>query len=264
MIKNRLLSYCFIFLISVFGNFNSVNAQESVSKYNVTYQSVLLDSTYAQPIDLTMSTYIEILRSKMGEKLNLVIGYASSDLHRFKPQSPLSNFLTDNLLNFGNSYLAINKTEGTIDLSLLNFGGIRGSILAGNITIENLYQIAPFDNTVVIIDIKGSELKKVFKKFSEKDNAAFSNAQTIYQNGRILSYTVNGEPINDLKIYKMITLDFLQSGGDGYLEGLDFENVIYTGIGVRDVYISQIETLTKAGQKIEGKMDNRVIIKPTP
>lgn len=239
-------------------------AQESKPNYSVQYQSILLDSTYAQPVDLTMDTYIETLRSKMGEKLNIVIGFAPSDLQRFKPQSPLSNFLADNLLLFGNEYLKNNKMDGSIDLSLLNFGGIRGSILAGNITIETMYKIAPFENTVVIIELKGIELKKMFKKFTEKDQAALSNAQTIYQNGRMLSYSVNGEPIKDDKIYKMATIDFLQNGGDGYLENVVFENVIYTGIAIRDVYIQQIETLTKQGKKVEAQMDNRVIIKPTP
>jgi len=239
-------------------------AQESKPKYSVHYQSILLDSTYAQPTDLTMDTYIETLRSKMGEKLNVVIGTATTDLHRFKPQSPLSNFLADNLLLFGNSYLKTNKIEGSIDLSLLNFGGIRGSILAGNITVETLYQIAPFENSVVIIELKGIELKKMFKKFTEKDQAALSNAQTIYQNGRMLSYSVNGEPIKDEKIYKMVTIDFLQYGGDGYLENIIFENVIYTGVPIRDVYIQQIESLTKQGKKVEAQIDNRVIIKPTP
>lgn len=239
-------------------------AQESKPNYSVQYQSILLDSNYAQPVDLTMDTYIETLRSKMGEKLNIVIGFAPSDLQRFKPQSPLSNFLADNLLLFGNEYLKNNKMDGSIDLSLLNFGGIRGSILTGNITIETMYKIAPFENTVVIIELKGIELKKMFKKFTEKDQAALSNAQTIYQNGRILSYSVNGEPIKDDKIYKMVTIDFLQNGGDGYLENVVFENVIYTGIAIRDVYIQQIETLTKQGKKVEAQMDNRVIIKPTP
>jgi len=104
----------------------------------------------------------------------------------------------------------------------------------------------------------------MFKKFTEKDQAALANAQTVYQNGRILSYTVNGESIKDEKIYKMVTIDFLQHGGDGYLENVTFENVIYTGVAIRDVYIQQIEMLTKQGKKIEDQIDNRVIIKPTP
>lgn len=254
----------FSLMLVLFLSWYQTTAQESNPKYRVHYQSILLDSTYSQPNDLTMDTYIETLRSKMGEKLNVVIGFAPNDLHRFKPQSPLSNFLADNLLIFGNSYLKNNKMDGTIDLSLLNFGGIRGSILAGNITVETLYKIAPFENTVVIIELKGIELKKMFKKFTEKDQAALSNAQTIYQNGRLLNYTVNGEPIKDEKIYKMVTIDFLQNGGDGYLENVVFENVIYTGVAIRDVYIQQIESLTKQGKKVESQIDNRVIIKPTP
>ena len=200
----------------------------------------------------------------MGEKLNVIIGHAAMDMPRYKPQSLLSNFLVDQLYIFGNQYFKQNNIQDSLDLALINFGGIRASLNAGKITVENMYQIAPFDNYAVIVYVKGSELRKMYKKFSEKDNGALSHSQTTFQNGRIVSYTINGVPIDNDKIYKMITLDFLQSGGDGFLDGVVYEKVIYTGVLIRDVYTERITQLTNEGKKIEARMDQRVIIKPTP
>ena len=104
----------------------------------------------------------------------------------------------------------------------------------------------------------------MYKRFSEKENGALSQSQTVFQNGRIVSYTIIGVPIDDQKVYKMITLDFLQHGGDGFLEGIQFEKVLYTGVLIRDVYIERIKQITYEGKKIEAKTDKRVIIKPTP
>jgi 2',3'-cyclic-nucleotide 2'-phosphodiesterase (5'-nucleotidase family) len=253
-------------LILFFGLYFSpcLYSQNDNPKFTFQYQTVKMDSVYDEPKDLTMSTYIETLRTQMGEKLNVIIGEAATDLPRFKPQSPLSNFLVDQLFIYGNSYLITNHYSDTVDLALLNLGGIRAPINAGMITIETMYQIAPFDNYVVIIYLKGSELKKMFKKFTEKDNGILANAQTIYQNGKIISYTIHGKAVVDEQIYVLTTIDFLQTGGDGYLSGLNFEKVIYTGVLVRDVYTSRITKLTELGRKIEGKTDQRVIIKPTP
>lgn len=239
-------------------------AQNSSKKFTYQYESVKLDSLYNEPVDLTMATFIENLRVKMGEKLNEVIGEASADMPKFKPQSPLSNFLTDQLYIFGYQYFKNIGIHDSIDLSLINFGGIRASLNAGKITIENMYQIAPFDNYAVIVYVKGSELRKMYKRFSEKENGALSQSQTTFQNGRIVSYTIKGAPIDDQKVYKMITLDFLQNGGDGFLEGVFFEKVVYTGVLIRDVYTERIRQLTREGKKIEAKTDQRVIIKPTP
>ena len=84
------------------------------------------------------------------------------------------------------------------------------------------------------------------------------------QNGRNVTDTIKGAPIDEQKTYRLITLDFLHSGGDGFLDGVVYEKVIYTGVLIRDVYIERITKLTSEGKKIEAKQDQRVIIKPTP
>lgn len=232
-------------------------------QFKYEYQSILLDSTY-NIVDLTVQNYIEQLRERMNKELSVVIGEAEQEMRSFKPQSPLSNFLTDILFDFGNQFLAKTHSGTHANLSVLNFGGIRSSLLAGPITIEDIYKVAPFDNKVVIIDIKGEQLIEFFNRFTEKDHAAFSQAQTIYRNGRMTQATVQGEKIQSEKVYKVVTIDFLATGGDGFFKDIQFENIIYTDILLRDAFIAQIQQLTQSGIKISGQSDQRVIIQPTP
>ncbi len=258
LFKIPLLLIGFIFFFSL------GKSQESTPKFRYQYETVKMDSTFDNPVDLTMDTYIETNRSKMGKELDIVIGESASELPRYKPQSPLSNFLVDQLYIYASQYLQNNNNNDSIDIALLNLGGIRASMSAGKIKVETMYQIAPFDNYFVLVYIKGSELKKMYKKFTEKDMGILSHSQMVFQNGRITSFSIQGKPIQDEQIYVLATIDFLSNGGDGYLENIKVEKVDYTGILIRDIYIQQIQKITDAGRKVEGKMDQRVIIKPTP
>jgi 2',3'-cyclic-nucleotide 2'-phosphodiesterase (5'-nucleotidase family) len=170
----------------------------------------------------------------------------------------------DQLYLYASQYLKNNNSSDSIDLAMLNLGGIRASMNAGKIKIETMYQIAPFDNYFVLVYIKGSELKKMYKKFTEKDMGILAHSQMVFQNGRIISYSIQGKPIQDEQVYILATIDFLSNGGDGYLENIKVEKVDFTGILIRDIYIQQIQKMTDSGRKVEGKMDQRVIIKPTP
>lgn len=258
----RTLLYVALFWIATIP-YTYTQTENGTIRFQYEYQSILLDSTY-NTVDLTVQNYIEQLRERMNKELSTVIGEADQEMRSFKPQSPLSNFLTDILFDFGNQYLAKTHPGTRANLSVLNFGGIRSSLLAGPITIEDIYKVTPFDNKVVIIDIKGEQLIEFFNRFTEKDHAAFSQTQTIYRNGRITQVTIQGEKIQEDKTYKVITIDFLATGGDGFFKDIRFENIIYTDILLRDTFIAQIQQLTQLGKKISGQRDQRVIIQPTP
>jgi len=262
--KESILFKIFLIFVGIILIFPIGRSQVNDSTFRYHYETVKMDSTFDNPVDLTMDTYIETNRSKMGKELEIVIGESASELPRYKPQSPLSNFLVDQLFIYASQYLQINNSNDSIDIALLNLGGIRASMNAGKIKVENIYQIAPFDNYFVLVYIKGSELKKMYKKFTEKDMGILANSQMVFQNGRIISYSIQGKPIQDDKTYVMATIDFLSNGGDGYLENIKVEKVDYTGILIRDIYIQQIQKITASGKKVESKMDQRVIIKPTP
>ncbi|MCL2168106.1 MAG: 5'-nucleotidase C-terminal domain-containing protein [Lentimicrobiaceae bacterium] len=240
---------------------NYTNAQNN--NYQYQYEVITMDSTYDHNADLTMETYMKHLKQEKDKKMDQVIGKSKEVLTSFSPLSPLSNLLVDMLFEWGNNYL-LSKKMGQADLALLNFGGIRAALPQGNITVGDIYQISPFDNTIAIVFVKGSELKKMFDSFTEKRNAALANVQTIYRTGRLLSYTLGGAPLDLDKIYILVTINFIALGGDDFLSQVNFESVNYLDITLRDLFIEEFKKKTADGIEIERVMDDRVIIRSTP
>ena len=245
----------------LFNIFFYVNAQNE--NYNYQYEVVKMDTTFDKGADLTIETYLFHLKQEKDKVMSQSIGNSKAVLSSFAPVSPLSNLLVDMLFEWGNDYLDQKKMEKA-DLALLNFGGIRASLPQGKITIGDIYQVAPFDNTVAFFCVKGSELKKMFDTFTEKRNAPMANVQTIYQNGRLFSYTIGGAPLESDKIYTIVTINFLALGGDEFLSHSVPESVIYLEVPVRDVFIHEIRKKTMQNIEIESVRDDRVIIRPTP
>jgi len=255
MVRKNLI---FLIFASLFCTFT--NAQNN---YNYQYEVVKMDSAFNKDDDLTMETYMYYLKQDKDKIMEQYIGVSRAVLTSFSPMSPLSNLLVDMLFEWGNNYLLSKKMEKA-DLALLNFGGIRATLPQGRITLGDIYQIAPFDNTVALVFVKGSELKKMFDSFTEKQNAPMANVQTVYKTGRLHSYTVGSDTLNLDKIYAIVTINFLALGGDGFLKNVNFESVTYLEVLLRDVFIEEIRKRTAQNIEIEAIKDSRVIIHPTP
>jgi len=203
-------------------------------------------------------------KKKLEKKTSVVIGYCPEDMVSEMPQSPLSNFLTDILVDIANDYCQKHHKEA-VDFSLLNFGGIRSSLRAGNVTVGNIFEISPFENNVVIANIKGSELLKVFRRFKVKKCEPYSQQVSIqYAGDYFYKALIHGKEIDINKIYRVVTLDFILTGGDNILEGVEILSSESTNITVRDAYIKQIKKMTTEGKVITGKIDKRMSIIPQP
>lgn len=229
------------------------------------YQMIRLTSQYDSKIDPKLQKYVARQKARLDQEMSVVIGYSDAALSSFVPASPLSNFLTDLLLTKSPDY--VNDTLfHQCDLSLLNFGGIRSQLPAGEVTVGNIFSISPFENYLTFIEIKGSELRKVFNRFNEKsNNAPFSGAQlTFAGSGRPSRILVQGKPLVDDRVYRLVTLNFIADGGDNILRDIQFEKKITTDVVFRDFLIQEIRNMTQEGRHIVGKMDDRVIIQPTP
>lgn len=218
-------------------------------------------TTYNNP---QLQKELDKSKKKLEKQTGVVIGYCPEEMVSEMPQSPLSNFLTDILVEIGNEYCQ-KKHKEAVDFSLLNFGGIRSSLKAGNITIGDIFEIAPFENNLVIVDLKGSEVRKIFRRFKVKKCEPYSQQVNIqYAGDYFYKALINGQEIDNNKTYRMITLDFILTGGDDILKDVELGNVDNTGIVVRDAYIKHIKKMTAEGKNVTGKTDKRMYIIPQP
>ena len=182
--------------------------------------------------DKEVTSIINKHYESMKSKLNQVISVAPEELSN-EPQDgkyniPLSYTIAD-----------IMKKDTHSDIALQNTHGIRKSLPQGDITYSMLYEAMPFDNMINTLQIKGSDLLKLIKHSvvtKEGDQIGVFAGAKIMINGddKVVGVMINGVPLDNNKYYKMATIDFLITGGDGF----DFTNMKDykdTGIPVRDV-----------------------------
>ena len=243
---------CIILSMTAFGYAQNVSAP----KYQYRYKMVRIDSTYDSKVDPKLAKYVEKKRRQMEKQMQVVVAHTDAELESYAPESPLSNFLTDILLNEASKYVK-DTTFDNLDLSMLNFGGIRTSMPKGDVTIGDLYRITPFDNYLTFIVLKGSELKKALGRFTNQFNAPYSGATLVYTNNKPSQILVQGNPIDDNRLYKLVTLNFISDGGDHLLENIQFEKIEYTTVTFREFLIAELKAMTARGETVTGKKDGR-------
>jgi len=208
---------------------------------------VRLDSTFDNKLDPTLVKYIERHKARLDKKMNEVIGHCDVTMNVDAPQSPLSDLLTEWLLKDGPAAIK----QAPCDISILNFGGIRTNLQAGDVTVGDIFKISPFDNYLVVGTITGRELKKVVNRFRlDAMVAATAGLNVSYKNNVPYKVLVNGKEIQNDSLYRVITLNFIAEGGDNILSGIKYESLDYSMLIFRDFLIGNIIKTTKEGKSI--------------
>ena len=247
---------CIILSITAWGYAQNVSAP----KHRYSYRTVCLDSTYDSKTDPKLAKYVAKKRAQLEKRMQVVVAQSDAELESYAPESPLSNFLTDILLNESSKY-AKDTTFANLDLSMLNFGGIRASMPKGDVTVGDLYRITPFDNYLTFILLKGSELEKALNRFDGQFIAPYSGAVIIFdkypKEWTPTAIFVNGLPLDENRLYKLVTLNFIADGGDHLLEDIQFEKIEYSTITFRDFLIAELKAMTARGEIVKGEKDDR-------
>jgi len=189
--------------------------------------------------------------------MNRVIGYSEASLEKGTPESLLGNFLSDVMVDVIQRDFK-DSLSGLPAMSLLNNGGLRTSLPKGEVTVSNIFQLMPFDNEIVILEMRGDVLQKLFDVIAQKGGMPVGGLRLVLKATEWTSAEVGGKSFSADGKYILITSDYLAQGGDG----LDFlaDNIRYirTGVLVRDIFIHYIEGMTKEGKTIDPKLDGRI------
>ncbi len=149
---------------------------------------------------------------------------------------PLGQIITEAMLTY----------PGTnADIAIYNTGGIRSGIKKGAVTYGKVYEIIPFDNTIVSLTLTGSQIKDILEMSAssgETDDLLGISGLTVYVNyskevgKRITRITRNGKDIKSSDKFVVLTNDFLYAGGDGFDTFKNGENVVVSQTLVRDLF----------------------------
>lgn len=205
-----------------------------------------------------IKSLIEPYKMQIDEAMNKVIGQTAKELRceRTDIESTLGNFIVDLML-----YQTGKIYDMPLDLCVVNNGGLRVPINAGNITVGNIFELMPFENEVVVVTLTGQEMLELLAYEAKNRKSSFANSQLKYtEEGMLVSAMIGEKPLDANKTYKLVTYDYLANGGDGMacLANLKREPM---GITVRTMIINHIEELQQKGEKANGNIEGRVIFR---
>ena len=206
-----------------------------------------------QAVDV-LAPYKAGVDSVMGE----VVGYSTTTLSKYRPESPLSNLIADVLRQ-----AAAEVVGHPADIGLVNMGGIRNILPQGNITVGTVYEILPFENSLCVLKIKGKHVQKLMQNIAQVQGEGVSNIQLeITKEGKVLSVQVGGKSIEEDKIYTLATIDYLSEGNDGMTALIQQESrECPTGATLRGLFMDYVKQQTAAKKQIFAQIEGRIVIK---
>ena len=169
--------------------------------------------------------------------------------------SPMGSVIAD-------SYRESAHTE----IGIVNVGGVRKSLAAGDVNRRDLLLISPFSNTIVKMKMEGQQIrsllenslsgiwtdipvdKRVRWKAEGKGNITgkvpgkrsigyvvgagleYTYDCSLAPGRRLVKILINGRPLEDRRFYSVATNSFLAFGGEGFSEFTEARDVVDTGV----------------------------------
>ena len=183
----------------------------------------------SQSVDELCSALVATSEARMKE----VVGELTAPLSRAKSSlesSPAGNLIADTF-----------KAHFDAECAFQNRGGIRCDLPKGPVTRRDLFEILPFGNHPVLLELRGEHLEGTLRQAVE--GTAHSGLEV---SGLVLEVTagdtpklsqvlVNGEPLDPQRVYRVATNNFLAEGGDNFLLLAEAESVTHDQVYLRTI-----------------------------
>ena len=213
----------------------NILSDSSIVKFYLPFKKNLEESLMNKPISYSFDTY-----KKNDGELN----------------STLSNMFADATFEMSNELFK--KISGkNIDIVLLNNGGIRSIISKGNISEKTAFELMPFENSIVVLELSGKSINKMidYLRMVKLQHPIKGLEIKLNNDYSLNNANINGKKININKNYYVATTDYLLDGGDKMYFLGETKKTIDINYKMRDVLIDYF----KKNDTIKLATDNRFI-----
>lgn len=161
--------------------------------------------------------FIKPYRERIQEDMEKILSYAPKDMHKNdgKLETTIGNLMAD-LVRSQSEPVYKKRTGKSIDICLLNHGGIRAPIPKGPIKTRTAFNVMPFENSIVVAELTAENVHNMVAYLAEAKRAHPISGLTIKldKDFKVIEALVNGKTIEAGKTYTVVTSDYLQNGGD--------------------------------------------------
>lgn len=225
---------------------------------NSTYPTVGEEIEKDAALLATLQVFVDKVDAVLSEVIGKATAVFANDNSR-KMETALGNIVSDSQKWFM-------EAQGIeVDFAFQNGGGIRATLGDGEIQKATVYEVLPFDNSIALVELKGSDVIALFDKAATNIGAGAmaqvsKEVKVVFDSASqtVVELTINGAPVDPAKVYKVVCNSYLASGGDGYTEFNNQLSYYDTSLMQRDAFIDYIIDL---GGTITPMTDGRITIK---
>ena len=208
--------------------------------------------------DEEIQELIEPYKKLTDQQMNRVIGEFTEEITKGQPESTMGNFCADAIYKMAKDY-----NGDSIAFAIQNYGGMRvPTIPAGEITRGKMYELMPFENRMVFLDLNGNEVLRLIEHMTARGGwpVSASLRYEIFED-KPVGIKIHGDVLEDEKIYKIVLPDYIANGGDN----LDFLTKIEsrkdTDKLIRKAFMEYILEHTFSGFQVNPQLDGRISLK---
>ena len=189
-------------------------------------------------------------------KVKEVVGYSPEFLRKGYPESKLSNWAVDIIME------QTQKISGKpVHMGVLNFGGIRADMPEGNVILDDMKSMFPFRNQIVYLEMKGSEIRKILEQMAATRFQVLGGVRVVAEGGKLVSAEIAGAPIDDEKVYGVASISFLLHGGDGLSLADSALTVDNLDVDIIEAVMAHVYAEKAAGRPLTAELDGRVTVR---
>jgi 2',3'-cyclic-nucleotide 2'-phosphodiesterase (5'-nucleotidase family) len=163
--------------------------------------------------DPQLLSLVAPFRARLETRIGEVIGEASGILVKSWPEGSLGNFAADAVLHAARA-----RMDESVEMALVNNGGLRIPIPEGPITVGRIFELMPFENMVTVLSLEGSQVEALAQEIARRGGEPVAGLSFhIDTGGEDMTATnlrVGGEEVEPDRLYRLATSDYLANGGD--------------------------------------------------
>lgn len=205
------------------------------------------------PKDTVLLNLTRVYRDSLEKTMNEVLGTLEQALEREQPSGSLNNFMTDAMLN-----TARRRIDPLVSVAFLNYGGIRATqVPAGPLTIGKVFELMPFDNLLLVQQVKGSVLQQFLDATAASGGWPVAGLTMEIRDKKAVNVKIGGQPLDPSKTYHVANTDYVINVDEPgkVLRDIPVQN---TGYLLRDAIIDYIRVLRTEGKNIQASTEKRV------
>lgn len=235
------------------------SCSSSYQVVGVSRTRILVDSSYDARPDAAAAAFIEPYKHKVDSVMSPIVGRADAYMSASRPESTLSNLLADILLDAGAAY------GEHPSFAVYNMGGIRAAIAKGDITYGDVLDVAPFENKICFVTLRGDKVLELFRQMASVGGEAVSRGVrlVITADGKLVSAQVDGKDVVPDAEYRIATLDYLAQGNDkleAFKSSTNVNSPSTADNNVRFIIMKYMKSKLAKGQAVGSKIEGRIKI----